>query len=105
MVKSGWKYAQGGLANILPDLPDELGRKVSFLYAEEKTSRALFQNNAKYFRQLALPGTDHRQQLFPLFDRGSAEISRLVQRVFECVEAVTTCLEPASAKGAQHERG
>jgi hypothetical protein len=84
-VKSGRKYAQGGLARILPDLPDELGKKVSSLCAKEKTSHALFQNNAKYFRQLELPGTDHRQQLFPLFDGGSAEISRLAQRVFECL--------------------
>jgi len=94
------------LASTLPNLPDELGRKVSSLYAEEKTSSAMFRSNAKYFRQLELLGTNHQQQqLFPLLDRGSAEISRLAQRVFECVEAMTNYLEPASVKGSQPENG
>jgi hypothetical protein len=93
------------LATILPNLPDELGRKVSSLYAEEKTSSALFRNNAKYFRELERLGRDHQQQMSPLLDRGSAEISRLARRVFECVEAMTNYLEPASVKDSQPENG
>jgi hypothetical protein len=92
------------LASILRNLPDELGRKISALYAEEKTSSALFRNNAKYFREFDVVRGNPRQ-LSPLFDRGSAEISRLAQRVFECVEAMTTYLEPASVKGSHPKNG
>jgi hypothetical protein len=94
----------GNLAGIFPNLPDELGRKISALYAEEKTSSALFRNNAKYFREFDVVRGNPRE-LSPLFDRSSAEISRLAQRVFECVEAMTNYLEPASVKGSQPENG
>lgn len=89
----------GNLIGIFPHLPDGLGRKISALYAEERTSSALFRNNAQYLRELDVVRSDPRQ-LSPLFDRGSAEISRLAERVIECVEAMTTYLEPASVEGS-----
>lgn len=81
---------------LVPHLPEELGRQISFLFADEAIARATFRNSAQHMRklerlELSDESSEVKQMLGVIADASEAHRS-LAGRVFEVLNAMTTYL-------------
>jgi uncharacterized coiled-coil protein SlyX len=80
------------LAAVLSNLPPELARKVSLVYAVQKKAQGVFANNVDYFREQQTLKHPNRREVTDYINDSATEYRRTIEKIEEVVSALADYL-------------
>lgn len=87
---------------VLPHLPSELAERITFLYAQEQTSRVTFEVSARLMKRIHEGAPDH--DLTPVIRQAVTETTRIADGAFDLLAKLTDYLGLPPGRDYRNER-